>query len=774
MRYSRTMSCNSSPAHKLKVFLIALIFTLSQVFGLVGAAAPTVALAEGATKDSISSVETQPGDKNYNVWRNSSGEIMFCGDEANHSVAKAGDTGTIVDPATFKNLKYDSRAKSYSTRELRAISYIMANGYSVKGTVGGQTGWNAARATQQAIWHVLRPGLVPESPEGRKLYNDAIAYAGSSSTEYDGTLGLFVPDNGVQVLFFLNRSGSLKLVKTSANPALTDGNNTCYDLAGAEYTIYSDSAATTEVGKITLDSKGEGTLDNIKSGTYYVKETKAAKGYALDKEIHEVKVESGKTAELAVKDIPQNDPALMQVRKVDAETGKASPLGAGTLAGAEFTVSYYDGFYTKDTLPEKPTRTWVLKTDSDGQVALLGASVDRDTYFVSGDDFYTSSIGTATLPLGTVAVRETKAPKGYLLPENNALNVQQITSNGTLESVTTDLLPNVSEQVIRGNIKWVKAIEETQVRVPNALFKITSKTTGEAHYVVTDANGSFDSSALKATNNTNANDKVVDTDGKVDETKLNSEAGVWFAGAKDAEVKPDDAKGAFPYDTYEVEEIITSATEGTKPVKFDVTVARDGVTVDMGTIDDQPDKPLIQTEFTDVDGNHEVEANKEVKLKDTVSYNNLTPGKEYSLTMTIHVKDKDGKDEGELKDKDGKPVTTTVKFTPEKADGTVEVPYTVDTTGLEEKSIVAFESLQKDGKEIATHADITDSGQTIHVKKTPTPPTTPTTKTSKNVPNTGQSPLGMILTGVGLVGIVGSGAWIFIRHRMATNPVGRL
>ena len=459
----------------------------------------------------------------------------------------------------------------------------------------------------------------------------------------------------------------------------------------------------------------------------------------------------------------------MAVQKIDAETGKASPLGAGTLAGAEFTVKYYSGMYNSESeLPSEATRTWVFKTNDKGIANIL-----RDEAFVSGDELYMSATGVPTIPLGTITIQETKAPKGYTISDTT-LHIQQVTSDGSVESVNTFVTPNVSEQVIRGNIKWVKAIEETQVRVPNALFKITSKTTGEAHYVVTDANGSFDSSALKATNNTNANDKAVDADGKVDETKLDFEAGVWFAGAKDAEVKPNDAKGAFPYDIYEVEEIITSATEGTKPVKFDVTVARDGVTVDMGTIDDQPDKPLIQTEFTDVDGNHEVEANKEVKLKDTVSYNNLTPGKEYSLTMTIHVKDKDGKDEGELKDKDGKPVTTTVKFTPEKADGTVEVPYTVDTTGLEEKSIVAFESLQKDGKEIATHADITDSGQTIHVKKTPTPPTTPTTKTSKNVPNTGQSPLGMILTDVGLVGIVGSGAWIFIRHRMATNPVGRL
>ena len=181
----------------------------------------------------------------------------------------------------------------------------------------------------------------------------------------------------------------------------------------------------------------------------------------------------------------------------------------------------------------------------------------------------------------------------------------------------------------------------------------------------------------------------------------------------------------------------------------------------MGTIDDQPYKPLIQTEFTDEGGNHEVEP-KEVKLKDTVSYNNLIPGKEYTMTMTIHVKDKDGKDEGELKDKDGNPVTTTVTFTPEKSDGTVEVPYTVDASKLEGKDIVAFESLQKDGKEVSAHADITDNNQTIHVKKTPETPKTP-----KSVPNTGQSPFAMVAVGVGVLGIAGSGAWMFIRRRKA-------
>ena len=185
----------------------------------------------------------------------------------------------------------------------------------------------------------------------------------------------------------------MKITKTSANTKITDGNTTCYDLAGAEYTVYSDKEATKEVGKVTLDGSGTGELSGIKAGTYYVKESKAPKGYALDEGTHEVTVTSGQTAELAVKDVPQNDPAFMKVQKVDAETGKASALGAGTLAGAEFTVSYYDGFYTKDTLPEKATRTWVLKTTDNGVTSLARAASDKDSYLASGDEFYTNSFG---------------------------------------------------------------------------------------------------------------------------------------------------------------------------------------------------------------------------------------------------------------------------------------------------------------------------------------------------------------------------------------------
>ncbi len=57
---------------------------------------------------------------------------------------------------------------------------------------------------------------------------------------------------------------------------------------------------------------------------------------------------------------PGNDPIGIEVVKNDAET-KGMPQGDATLEGAEFTIKYYDGYYTKDTLPKEATRTWYFK-----------------------------------------------------------------------------------------------------------------------------------------------------------------------------------------------------------------------------------------------------------------------------------------------------------------------------------------------------------------------------------------------------------------------------
>ena len=98
----------------------------------------------------------------------------------------------------------------------------------------------------------------------------------------------------------MNSVGSISLVKTSANPTMTDGNTECYSLEGAVYTVTDASGAT--VGTITTNAEGKGELKGVKKGDYKSKETTAPKGYALDPKEYPVTV-NGKAVELAVKDV---------------------------------------------------------------------------------------------------------------------------------------------------------------------------------------------------------------------------------------------------------------------------------------------------------------------------------------------------------------------------------------------------------------------------------------------------------------------------------------
>lgn len=749
------------------VVLVATLVASQALATLIGGAATPAYAADGDTV-------TVAQDSNYvtghgiHLWTASTGVPMFCADPENQIHATAADNaGSVTDMANLSTVN----GHTYNDHDRAMIDYITyyATTYIQDNkSWAGVTGSDLQAAAQFAIWGIrwgnINSPNIPYSGNGshakalaaaKTIYAQASAYADNTASDPTVPLGsamAFIPTNNKQAMTFMNSVGSISLVKTSANPTMTDGNTECYSLEGAVYTVTDANGAT--VGTITTNAEGKGELKGVKKGDYKVKETTAPKGYALDPKEYPVTV-NGKAVELAVNDVPQNDPVAVIVEKKNAETNDNKPTGGATLANTEFTVNYYNGYYTKDNLPEKPTRSWVIKTNENGY-----ARMAKD-YIVSGDELYLSSDNKATIPLGTITVKESKAPKGYLLPENTELNVRQIKPNGVLEVVNADIKTTQPEQVIRGDFKFVKAIENTQTRVNKALFKVTSKTTGETHYIVTDANGGFNSADIKHSEKTNANDAAVAADGTVDESKLNPEAGIWFSGTKDKEVPVNDAKGALPYDTYDVTEITTSATEGTKPVTFSVTIFRDNTNVDMGTVDDQPgDTPKIQTEFTDLQGSHDIEPDKEVKLHDTVAYNNLTPGKEYTMTMTIHIVGTDGKDEGELKDKDGKPITTSVTFTPESPNGTVEVPYTINTSSLEGKSIVAFESLTKDGKEVATHADIHDKGQTINVKKKP----------SKSVPQTGQEQdmFRNVAIGAGVLALAAIGYVVYKKRNIAT------
>ena len=223
--------------------------------------------------------------------------------------------------------------------------------------------------------------------------------------------------------------GWIDLVKKSANEDITN-NNGCYSLEGAVYGIYSDGV---QVDTITTDKNGYAKSSILPVGNYTVKEITASTGYDLDENTYNVTIVKDQTVRANSNETPGNDPIGIEIVKNDTET-LGMPQGDATLEGAEFTVKYYDGYYTKDNLPEKATRTWVIQTKKREIVGKTYYITNlNDFNKVSGDDFYLDENGAVTLPLGTFSIEETKAPTGYLL-KGNTLNVTD-TATGTTSTV---------------------------------------------------------------------------------------------------------------------------------------------------------------------------------------------------------------------------------------------------------------------------------------------------------------------------------------------------
>lgn len=309
----------------------------------------------------------------------------------------------------------------------------------------------------------------------------------------------------------------IQLQKTSANPELTKGNS-CYSLAGAEYSIYTNKSCSKDsyFGFIRtdangfgvygdgLDSKGKHVGSDVTNRTYYAKETKAPKGYKLDTTVYTFKDSGKKTVDgvsiysFTCSDKPANDPITVVLQKQDAKTGQASTR----LVGAEFTLKYYDGTYkSEEELKNvKETRSWVIKTDSEGMATL------NKSYLVSGDEFYYSSSDNKTpcLPLGTITIQESKAPENYELNPN--LYIGQITEEGGLGWLTTNLLTPEGQlivpesETVRGGLSIHKSSDDAIIK--DIWFRITSDN-GYSKDVATNSMGTINLEDLDIFNDNN-------------------------------------------------------------------------------------------------------------------------------------------------------------------------------------------------------------------------------------------------------------------------------
>lgn len=124
--------------------------------------------------------------------------------------------------------------------------------------------------------------------------------------------------------------------------------------------------------------------------------------------------------------------------------------------------------------------------------------------------------------------------------------------------------------------------------------------------------------------------------------------------------------------------------------------------------------PEIQTTATELEsGSHYAQAGEETTITDRVEYKNLIPGKTYTMSGMLYVKSGEG--EGEPLLIDGKPVTAEKEFIAEEADGFVELEFVFDSSALVGQTVVVFEDCYFEDIKVATHSDIDDEKQSVHI-----------------------------------------------------------
>ena len=542
-----------------------------------------------------------------------------------------------------------------------------------------------------------------------------------------------------QTMAYINIKGekpkyTVTLTKTSADVKITNGNAN-YSLEGAVYNVYKayvnpnhDYANDPVIATFTTDANGKATLSRkLENGDYVTIEQVAPLGYTLDKNVHRFSI-NGKSANLDVVDDPTK--IRLTVRKKDADTNSNVPQGDATLEGAQYRITYTNN-------DEKIEN--IVTTNKSGQAVLRN------------------------IPIGVlVTVEEIGVPLGYKLDSKVHT---YITTTDTKE-LEYDLIPeDFTEEVMKGQIALHKQYEtlDDLAEEQGAEFDIYLKSAGsyaaaketERDHITTGADGMattkdlpYGTYVVHQTKGGNGRqlvsdfDVVISEDGKtysydLVNTQKNAQLkivktsedgvieGIKFrvtrledgysaeyttnaAGEILTETLPiyADKDGATKYQ-YKVEELDTEETFGYQLPDSQTVELSEG---EIASVSFHNVPIEIGTKAT-VEGEKEVDPLDKVTLTDTVSYTGLVPGKEYRATGVLM-----NKETGEKLLVDGKEVTAETTFIAEAKNGSVDVTFIFDATGLHGKEVVVFENLYRENVLLATHADINDEGQTVKIK----------------------------------------------------------
>ena len=527
---------------------------------------------------------------------------------------------------------------------------------------------------------------------------------------------------------------TVTLTKTSADVKITNGNAN-YSLEGAVYNVYKAYVNPTHdytndpvVATFTTQKDGHATLSKkLENGDYVTIEQVAPLGYTLDTSVHRFSV-NGKNTDIPVVDDPGR--IRLIIRKKDSTTGSSTASGNASLAGAVYRVSYLEN----------------------------GATTYKD--------ITTNSAGVADLrdiPLGLVSVQEISSPAGYKL--DTRVHTYKVHPSQTTP-ITFELEPeDFTEEVMKGQIALHKQYEtlDDLAEEQGAEFDVYLKSAGsfdaaketERDHITTGADGMattkdlpYGTYVVHQTKGGNGRQLVADFDVSISEdgkvysydlvnvqknaqlkivktsedgviegihfrvTRLEDNYSAEYVTNAAGEILTEtlpiyaDKDGATKYQ-YRVEELDTEKTYGYQLPDPQIVELSEG---EIASVSFHNVPIEIGTKAT-VEGEKEVDPLDKVTLTDTVSYTGLVPGKEYKVTGVLM-----DKKTGEKLLVNGKEITAETTFIAETKNGSVDVTFIFDATGLHGKGIVVFEDLYRENALLATHADINDEGQTVKIK----------------------------------------------------------
>ena len=506
--------------------------------------------------------------------------------------------------------------------------------------------------------------------------------------------------------------GGVRLVKTDSETGSDPQNGLSFDGTQFELKSLNDNPIIVDGKTYTKNQvidtlvikDGQAVTDPhmLPYGTYSVQEVKAPEGYLLDDTVHEFRiVDDG----VLVNPIDHDGSIENQIMRSDLEFTKKGEDGQDRLAGVAFkltseatgeshvVVTDENGYFSSASSWNKHTHDtngndWALKADG----VIDSSKLDATAGVWFGDAEADDSKGA--LPYGTYAIEELRctANEGYQLIETTVIVSRdgKVYDFGTLVDVKASITTKAYDPmdgdslVGMGEVKVSDKVTYANL-FPNRDYKLTAELHDSATgHVLLDASGHPITVEKRFTAQSPTGFEVVEF--TIDTIALGGKTITVYEKLYD-----------------DGDSLIAEHTD-----KSDVNQQVTVIEPEIGT-----------TAVDGADGDKNVATDDKATVTDRVAYKNLIPGKEYTVKGTLHIKktDDEGKVTEEILKVDGKPVTAETTFTPESAEGTVDVTFTFDSLSLKDKThLVAFESLEHDGHELASHADIEDEGQTVTIR----------------------------------------------------------